>query len=262
VKEPDTTQSNTIDEVIERLDQIIGWTEAEGSRIGYFAALYRGVTDGVREGIATGRFQDRARMERFIVAFANRYVDALRVYRTGQRPSRAWSFAFESARGTRPVILQHLLLGINAHINLDLGVAAAEVSKDGELDDLRQDFLTVNDILSSRMNVVRAQIARVSPLIHLLGQIDPTADRAVINFSIERARDQAWTVAELLACLHQDAWPDRIDVLDRSTTALGRLVRDPPGRVLSSGLGLIRLSETRSVGSVIRALQDMVAEGT
>ncbi len=262
MRSSDNREGGTLDDVIGRLDEAIGWAVSQGNRVGYFAALYRGVTDSVREGIATGLFEDRARMERFSVAFANRYLDALRAYRSGRRPSRSWSFAFESARGTRPVILQHLLLGINAHINLDLGIAAAGVSNGGELGELRQDFLTVNDILSSRMNVVRAQIARVSPLIHLLGQIDPTADRAVINFSIERARDQAWTVAELLACLDQDAWPGRIDVLDRATTALGRLVRDPPGWALRSGLGLIRLSETRSVGSVIRALQDMATVET
>ena len=123
----------TIDEVIDRLDELIGWAATEKSRLGYFAALYRGVTVKVREGVATGAFEDGPRMERFDVIFANRYLDAVRVYREGNNPSRSWLFAFESAKGVRPVVLQHLLLGINAHINLDLGVAAAEVSKDGEL---------------------------------------------------------------------------------------------------------------------------------
>jgi hypothetical protein len=253
----DSQHINTIDEVIERLNEILQWAAAEGSRIGYFAALYRGVTERVREGIASGLFQDGARMERFDVIFANRYLDALRMFRAGDQPTRSWLFAFETAEGTRPVVLQHLLLGINAHINLDLGVAAAEVSKGSELGALQSDFDSINDILASRVRVVQAQIARVSPLTSLLERIDPTADRAVINFSIERARDQAWTVAELLACLHPNAWPNRIDVLDRTTTSLARLIRDPPGWVLNTGLGFIRLAERHSIRHVIEVLQDV-----
>ena len=33
----------------------------------------------------------------------------------------------------RPIVLQHLLLGINAHINLDLGVTASEFGEHGSL---------------------------------------------------------------------------------------------------------------------------------
>jgi hypothetical protein len=249
--------ANTIDEVIERLNEILLWAGAEQSRIGYFAALYKGVTEKVREGIANGHFEDGARMERLDVIFANRYLEALRMFRAGEQPTRSWLFAFESADGTKPIVLQHLVLGINAHINLDLGVAAAEVSKGSEIGALQRDFDAINDILASRVSVVRSQIARVSPLISLLTQVDPTADRAVINFSIERARDQAWTVAELLACIHPNEWPNRIDVLDRTTTSLARLIRDPPGWVLNTGLGFIRLAERRDVRHVIEVLQDI-----
>jgi hypothetical protein len=247
----------TIDEVIERLNDILRWATAQKSRIGYFAALYKGVTEKVRDGITSGVFEDDARMERFDVVFANRYLDALHNFRAGDKPTRSWLFAFESAKGFRPVVLQHLLLGINAHINLDLGVAAAEVSKGSDLGALKRDFDAINDILASRVSVVQAQIGRVSPLTSLLERVDPTADRAVINFSIERARDQAWTVAELLACLDPSAWPKRIDVLDRATISLARLIRNPPGWVLNTGLGLIRLAEFRDAGHVIEVLQDV-----
>lgn len=248
---------DTIDEVIDHLDEIIQWASAEKSRIGYFAALYKGVTIKVREGIANGLFQDGPRMERLDVIFANRYLEAVRTYRAGNNPSRSWLFALESATGARPLVLQHLLLGINAHINLDLGVAAAEVSKGSELNELQRDFRTINDILSSRVSVVQAQIGRVSPLIPLLRRIDPTAHRAAINFSIERAREQAWTVAELLSYIPSSAWPSRIDVLDRTTTSLGRLVRNPPGWVLNAGLGLIRIFESHNIRHIIEVLQDI-----
>jgi hypothetical protein len=252
--------ANTIDEVIDRLDEVIGWATAEKNRLGYFAALYRGVTVKVQEGIANGSFEEGDRMERFDVIFANRYLDAVRTYRAGNSPSRSWLFAFESAKEVRPVVLQHLLLGINAHINLDLGIAAAEVSRGGDLNALRSDFFTINEILSARVSAVRAQINRVSPLIPLLSRIDPAADRAAINFSIRRAREQAWTVAELLSYVPFSSWPSRIDVLDRTTTSLGRLVRNPPGWVLNAGLGLIKLFESHNIPHIIQVLQDIATD--
>ena len=252
--------ASTIDEVIDRLDEVIGWAAAEKSRLGYFAALYRGVTVKVKEGIRSGAFEDGPRMERFDVIFANRYLEAVRTYRAGNSPSRSWLFAFESAKEVRPVVLQHLLLGINAHINLDLGIAAAEVSGGSELKTLQADFFTINEILSARVGVVRAQINRVSPLIPLLSRIDPAADRAAINFSIRRAREQAWTVAELLSYVPFSSWPSRIEVLDRTTTSLGRLVRNPPGWVLNTGLGLIKLFESHNIPYVIEVLRDIATD--
>ena len=260
MSERDSRHPDTIDEVIDRLDEIIQWAAVERSRIGYFAALYKGVTIKVREGIGSGLFEDGPRMERLDVVFANRYLEAVHTYRAGNNPTRSWLFALESTKGTRPVVLQHLLLGINAHINLDLGVAAAEVSRGSELNDLQRDFRTINDILSSRVSVVQAQIARVSPLIPLLRRIDPTADRAAINFSIERARAQAWTVAELLACLPPSTWPSRIDVLDRTTTSLARLIRNPPGWIFNTGLGLIRIFESHNIRHIIQVLQDIATD--
>ena len=43
--------ADTIDEVVERLTEIVEWSRAANSRLGYFAALYRKVTVKIREGI-------------------------------------------------------------------------------------------------------------------------------------------------------------------------------------------------------------------
>ncbi len=108
----------TIDEVVEHLDALIDWARREHSRVGYFAAMYRGVTRRVHEGIIAGRFEDGERMERLDVAFASRYLEAVAQYRRGEPTTQAWNVAFAAATSWRPIVLQHLLLGINAHINL------------------------------------------------------------------------------------------------------------------------------------------------
>jgi len=254
VSPQDRWRVNSIDEVIEVLDEVLRWAAAERSRIGFFAAMYRDVTDLVRQGIANGQFDDGARMERLDVNFANRYLEALGAYRAGSKPTRSWLFSFETARMAGPLIVQHLLLGINAHINLDLGVATAETAAGSGLDSLEHDFQTINAILASRVSAIQAEISRVSPWFGLLRRVDPSADRGIINFSIERARDQAWTAAELLACLPAKRWPSRIDVLDRATLSLARLIRDPPGWTLKTGLRVMRLPESHDMRHVIEVL--------
>src|SRR5262245_42369321 len=73
-----SSRATSIGEVIDRLSAIIQWSVVNDSRLGYFPALYRKVTAGVRDGIQQGAFDDGRRMERLDVIFANRYLEALR----------------------------------------------------------------------------------------------------------------------------------------------------------------------------------------
>ena len=140
--------ARTIDEVIGQLDDIIARSIREQNRLAYVAALYRKVTAKVKEGIAEGRFENGARMERFDVTFANRYLTALGQFQRGEQPSLCWLASFKAAASWRPIILQQLLLGMNAHINFDLGIAAAEIAPGDELPSLEHDFNEINDILA------------------------------------------------------------------------------------------------------------------
>ena len=71
---------STLDDVVDAMDSIIRWSIGALSRLGYFAALYKRITIGVRTAVAEGAFEDGPRMEQFDVAFANRYFDALNGY--------------------------------------------------------------------------------------------------------------------------------------------------------------------------------------
>ncbi len=138
-----------IDEVIDRLGTVVEEARAERSRIDYFAAMYRRVTVAVREAIVAGEFEDPVRMAQLDLVFAERYLDAYAAWRTGDAATESWQICFDAAGRWRPLILQHLLAGMSAHINLDLGVAAATVAPGGDLAELRNDFDTINDVLAS-----------------------------------------------------------------------------------------------------------------
>jgi hypothetical protein len=173
--------AKTIDEVIQELDDIIAWAQGNRSRLGYFAAMYRkvtlkvkeGIADGVfeNEGIADGVFENGERMERLDVIFANRYLEAIAQHRDGKIPTVSWQLAFEASKRYWPIVLQHLLLGMNAHINLDLGIAAARTSPGGAIYDLENDFNKINEILAALVDGVERELARIWPMLKLLDRI-------------------------------------------------------------------------------------------
>ena len=120
-----------IQQVLEELDEIIDNSTRQQWAHGFFATLYRQVTADVAEGIEKGIFEDNERMERLDVLFAQRYLDAFSAYSAGSGTTRSWAVSFRANERRRSIILQYLLLGINAHINLDLGIAASETMGGG-----------------------------------------------------------------------------------------------------------------------------------
>lgn len=239
--------------MIEQLDQVIDRARRESSRLGYFACMYRSVTVKVKEGIETGRFEDGPRMERLDVIFANLYLEALEAYRRGARTPRSWTVAFQKANSWRPLILQHLLLGMNAHINFDLGLAAARTAPGAALPSLKRDFIEINTLLGEMLEVVQDKIAQVSPWMGILDRAGGRHDEIVGNFGLRRARDVSWHAAQRFATLSQARASEELDQLDR-VVAMMAIPIYSPGIKLSSALLLARAREPNSVAEVMDAL--------
>jgi len=248
-----TVEATTVEEVLAALDAAVAGARDRRDRAGYFAALYRTVTAKVKEGIDAGFFDDGPRMARLDVVFANRYLAAFAQFAAGGTPSRSWAVAFQTATAWRPIVLQHLLLGINAHINLDLGIAAAVVAPGGALPGLRRDFDRINEILALLVAQVKTDLRQVSPLMGLLDLAGGRYDEELIRFSIEVARTEAWRFAVELAPLDPAVWSGPVGARDVRVARLARVVRDP-GLGLRAALLAIRAVETGDVRSVIDVL--------
>lgn len=248
-----STTPASIDEVLDSLDRVLERTQARGSRLGYFAAIYRTVTATVKDGIANDFFDDGERMERLDVAFANRYLDALDAYEHGLSPTRSWRVACEGATRWRPIVLQHLLAGINAHINLDLGIAAAEIAPAEQLPGLRRDFDRINQILSDVQRQVSDRIGEISPGMGLIDALAGRSDEMVVRFSIEVARTKAWRFATELAPVPAEQRAGPIGARDAQIARVGRLILEP-GPLLSGALLAVRLRERRDVAANIDVL--------
>ena len=192
-------------------------------------------------------------MERLDVVFANRYLAALDAYQAGRRPTRSWVAAFDAARGGSLLILQHLLLGMNAHINLDLGVAAAQTAPGRDLPALQHDFREISRLLGEMLEDVQDRIARVSPWMGILDRVGLRTDEEICTFCLGGSRDLAWKWAQRFASVDRSRLPHEIAALDAVVAALAMPIRTP-GFFLRPVLAAIRLREPRDVPAVLDAL--------
>ena len=159
--------------------------------------------------------------------------------------------AFDGAQLPEPIIVQHMLAGVNAHIDLDLGIAAEQIAP-GASCRRCSDFNTVNAVLGSQVNGVADEIDELSPVLAdiydvcMKNEIDLIGDGAMVF------RDSAWRFAR--------CWPPSRDshtADDHGQRPRGREVRhaDPlSAPLLASIVAVIASRESRDVVHNIRVL--------
>ncbi len=214
----------TLEQVVDEMGGIVASCSAEGSRLGVFPAMYHRVTVTVADGITDGHFTDPERVARLVSIFAGFYLDAYAAKRAGRSPSRCWDLSSDFARRGRGSIVQHLLLGMNAHINLDLGVATAAVSTREDLPTLRSDFDLVNGVLFALLDAFQDGLGRVSPWMARLDRIGLGFDEELMRVGIRLGRAEAWDFAELLVGLEEQDRAAAIAARDEAVWRMGRLI--------------------------------------
>ncbi len=208
-----------LEETIEEL-RSVALDAADAS--GYFAAMYARVTDRVQTAIDDGRFGDGEQMARFARTFVDWYLGPLR----GTRPlPGCWKAAEDVAGNLRLVIAQHLLLGINAHVNHDLPQVVVELADNGfTLDELRPGFEAINTLLAQTQPDILGDLGRVCGWTHIATIV---GGGRLFNFSLDRARDQAWSTAVRLHPLDADARQGQVAELDRLVSVLAYMITRP-----------------------------------
>ena len=244
----------TIDHVIAELESIIQDSIARNNPLGYFAALYQQVTIKVKDGIANHLFEDGKRMEKLDIIFAKRYIDAYNSWKNNQPISKSWEIAFILTEKREPIVLQHLLMGMNAHINLDLGIAAAEVSDESNISDLRNDFNKINEILSAQVNNIQIKLVSIWPFLMKILEKTGLIDDLIVNFSMELARNGAWKFATAITQLSMSEKISQIKIRDNRVAEKSKIITSP-GFGVKTVLWIIRLGEKGTVAQKIDTLR-------
>lgn len=245
----------TIDEVLSKLESIIDESIKTNNRAGYFAALYHKVTSSVKQGIQNNQFEDGKRMEAFDVFFANRYLLAYKQWQNKKPTTGSWRVAFATAEKSLPIVLQHLLLGMNAHINLDLGIATVEAAKDEGLENMHKDFDRINTIISSLTYQLINELDHISPLLSLMGLHTSNNNSILIQFSIDNARDGAWLFAEELSKKTGSDYDNCISERDNNITKLAESLINT-NSLIKITLWIIHLIEWKKPSRIIMELRN------
>lgn len=248
--------ATTLDEVIIHLENIIKDSKNQQNRAGYFAALYHKVTVKVREGVNNGQFSNSNNIAKLDIMFANRYFDAYQRWKDGKVMPKSWEVAFENCKKSSRLVLQQLLLGMNAHINLDLGIATVEVAN-GDIQNFKNDFDSINIILSSLTYGFINRLNTISPLLSFLGFSGTNSNFMLIQFSMGNARDGSWCFAEKLSGQYEnrEGYSKLIDERDSEIAELGVSLTKTTG-ILTFGIWLIHLFELKKVNKIIEILSE------
>lgn len=245
----------TIEDVISKLDEIIEWSILNKSRVGYFATLYRRMTIAVKVGIANNGFEDGARMELLDVQFANRYFDAWQAYSDKQPCTKSWTLAFDACSNGKLICLQHLLLGINTHINLDLCIAAAGCCPGDKIFDLEHDFNSINDVIAQQSQLLQDALEKIWFPMRVLRDISNNKEETVLNFSIDTARSCSWANAIALAHCEDEMKQELISRINGTVGNIGNKIINP-GRWMNFLLKPVRWMESKDVGKIITILRE------
>ena len=192
-----------IDELIARMAALLEPLQTAGDQRQYFHATYQRTTIAVAEELKRGGFADTEWVERWDVAFADLYLDALEAALTGGKPARPWAIAF-GAPADLPA-LRHVLLGMNAHINYDLPQALLAVITDEQFDDpvllarREADHRAIDNVLASRVAAEDDELTSASGPAPLLDRLLRPFNRLGTQRFLREARQKVWANAIALS---------------------------------------------------------------
>lgn len=117
----------------------------------FFNITYFIITKNVFAKTGSGYFSEEATLKALDINFARYYFDALKQYCIGQKTTPAWEVMFDFCKKDNSLPLIYLALGVNAHVNNDLGLSLFDVVKET---DFKTDFDRVNPVIYNSLDEV------------------------------------------------------------------------------------------------------------
>jgi hypothetical protein len=195
--------------------QVESWEQA-GDQRAIFLRCYWMTTTNLEHAIFEGQFQDSGWITGLLQLFARYYFHALDAYQRQARGlPQVWRYTYDAARLPGFLPLQHLMLGVNAHINYDLVLALtnllqrewAQLSDEQRLS-RHADHTQVNQIIAATLDDVQDQvIERWQPAMSVVDLVLGPLDEWVTSQWIFRWREAVWQNA--VRMLNADGAPQR-----------------------------------------------------
>jgi hypothetical protein len=196
---------STVAEVIARMEAI-GTALPAADGLACFNRMYLGVTQQVNATLDQGFYADTAFMTQLDVTFAGLYFSAADAAGDPAAVPLAWRPLMEQRANAGIEPVQFALAGMNAHINHDLPLAVvatcADLGTSPETGAHFADYQKVDQLLDAAEQSVRESFESAPELAvdrHLAA-----VNNLVANWTINSARDLAWTNSLLLWAVRDD----------------------------------------------------------
>jgi Family of unknown function (DUF5995) len=192
-----------VEDLVRHMERLEEELAAETSPARFFLGTYLHTTRAVAAAIDAGGFEDPAWVERWDVVFAGYYLDALEAHR--RDPAAApptWRRAFAADPALPPEA--HVLLGMNAHINVDLpqalvAVIGPEEFTDGELlGRRRRDHERIDGILAERVSAEDVALERAGGRRTVLDRATAPLNRQAARRFLKESRRTVWANTSVL----------------------------------------------------------------
>jgi hypothetical protein len=187
--------------VLQRMTTLVDQWEAAQDRRAIFLGCYRLMTRNMLDAIDAGRFHDNAWVNRLLHRFAEYYFAALALYeQASPETSPVWKLAHDATHHEKVTTFQHLLLGVNAHINYDLVFSLVdllapewEALSEPERGQRHADHELVNRIIGETVDAVQDQVIdRHSPWFKVLDKLLGPTDEWLTSRLIAHWREEVW----------------------------------------------------------------------
>jgi hypothetical protein len=170
----------------------------EDDGIAAFTRLYYEITCGVQDGVLNGTFEAGTFIVDLDVAFACRYLDALRALSRGEPAPLCWAALFDARSDPDVPTLNYAATGVNAHVNFDLAFALLTTWEShpdpAQRDAQHRDYCRINDIFYAKMNALQNEFGSPTSLFGEGSLVDRFGN-LFGDLLVRETRDFAWDAA-------------------------------------------------------------------
>jgi hypothetical protein len=175
---------NSKQDVIKKMEQTAQQWESQQDPRAIFLRCYSMMSANMLQALEDNRFQNTEWVATLLHRFADYYFDALACFDCGEEVPAVWQHVHQLSTGKKLHVLQHLLLGVNAHINYDLVLTLNDVLKKDwqklspeERQSRYQDHVRVNTIIAETIDKVQDEVVeqynpRMDLVDQLMGRLD------------------------------------------------------------------------------------------
>jgi hypothetical protein len=219
-----------VNSVSDLIDQLRALEDAlsVGNGVKWFVRLYREVTEALALELGAGDLEDPVFMELLVLVYGNSVLNVCEdMERRSKRIARAWAPLYERRNDHRVAPLQFAVAGLNAHTNHDVPIGLVHACRSTGIaptsdSPQHRDYMKMTALLRRTADDVKKWL--VTGALEQLDRTFGDVDDVVAIWSLQRARQAAWTSGEVLWSLRENEGLTvaYVGVMDRITGLAGR----------------------------------------